>query len=94
MDVIGMILFIQGRNLGMAQFVGDVIIREVAVFRFVSTITIVIIERSHVHADTFDIAADCFRMGRPFLDDFGDLITCLKGCFSVKHTISGVGGWR
>ena len=59
--------FFHGRNLGVAEFVGDVIVRIVTIFRIIFTITIGIVEGSQIVGNAFRVILG--TGSRPILDD-------------------------
>ena len=60
-----------GRNLGVAEFVGDVVVRIVTIFRDILTVAVCIIERSQVVGDAIWVFSG--TRGRPILDDRRDV---------------------
>ena len=68
--------FFHGRDLGVAEFVRDVVVRIVTFFGAIQAITVGIVERSQVLGDALGVFIA--RMGRPILDDGRDSVTVFQ----------------
>ena len=64
--------FFHGRNLGVAEFVVEVVVRIVTVFRFIFTTTISVIERSQIVSDAFRVTIH--RVSGPLFDNRRNLV--------------------
>ncbi|KWW24821.1 MAG: hypothetical protein F082_1424 [bacterium F082] len=82
-----MVFFFHGRDLGVAEFIVDVVVRIVTFFGVVFTVTIGIVEGSQIVGNAFRVVVG--TRGGPILDDGRNLITIFQ--FGLTARVVNIG---